>query len=236
MRSEPAVSVPVAAGTMRAASAAAEPPLEPPAERSSAHGLPTWSVVPPTANSCVCRWPSRIMPCARSRAQTSQSAAGRSSSRRLEAVSGFALDGVEILEADRDAAQARQRLGAVGARRVELPRPLERLLLVDAHPGVDRARIALVAVRAVALADAREARARELRRGELPLREQRGGLDDAEVGGVHASARSSAAPSASTSASAPSGPTICRPTGRPPAVVPTGSESAGWPVTLNGTV
>ena len=30
MRSEPAVSVPVAAGVMRAASAAAEPPLEPP--------------------------------------------------------------------------------------------------------------------------------------------------------------------------------------------------------------
>ena len=41
MRSEPAVSVPVAAGTVRAASAAAEPPLEPPGERSSAHGLPT---------------------------------------------------------------------------------------------------------------------------------------------------------------------------------------------------
>ena len=41
MRSEPAVSVPVAAGVMCAATAAAEPPLEPPAERSSARGLPT---------------------------------------------------------------------------------------------------------------------------------------------------------------------------------------------------
>ncbi len=41
MRSDPAVSVPVAPGTMRAASAAAEPPLEPPEVRSSAHGLPT---------------------------------------------------------------------------------------------------------------------------------------------------------------------------------------------------
>ena len=41
MRSDPAVSVPVAAGTIRAASAAAEPPLDPPAERSSAQGLPT---------------------------------------------------------------------------------------------------------------------------------------------------------------------------------------------------
>ena len=41
IRSEPSVSVPSAAGTIRAASAAAEPPLEPPAERSGAHGLPT---------------------------------------------------------------------------------------------------------------------------------------------------------------------------------------------------
>ena len=55
IRSDPAVSVPVAAGVVRAASAAAEPPLEPPAERSRSHGLPTWSVVPPAANSCVCR-------------------------------------------------------------------------------------------------------------------------------------------------------------------------------------
>jgi hypothetical protein len=38
MRSEPAVSVPVARGTCREASAAPEPPLEPPAERSSAQG------------------------------------------------------------------------------------------------------------------------------------------------------------------------------------------------------
>ena len=49
-----------------------------------------------------------------------------------------------------------------------------------------------------------------------------------------ASARSRAAASAKTSASAPGGPAICRPTGSPPAVVPQGSESAGWPVTLNG--
>ncbi len=55
MRSDPAVSVPVAAGTMRAASAAPEPPLEPPAVRSRSHGLPTWSVVPPEANSWVWR-------------------------------------------------------------------------------------------------------------------------------------------------------------------------------------
>ena len=89
MRSDPAVSVPVAAGVMRAASAAAEPPLEPPAERSSAHGLPTWSVVPPAANSCVCRCPSSTMPSAASRAHASQSRAGTSSRTRLDAVSGL---------------------------------------------------------------------------------------------------------------------------------------------------
>ena len=89
IRSDPAVSVPVAAGTMRAASAAADPPLEPPAERSRLHGLPTWSVVPPAANSWVWRWPSRIMPAERRRLQTSQSSAGTSSSSRLEAVIGL---------------------------------------------------------------------------------------------------------------------------------------------------
>jgi hypothetical protein len=51
MRSEPAVSVPGAAGIIRAASAAPDPPLEPPADRRRSHGLPTWSVVPPAANS-----------------------------------------------------------------------------------------------------------------------------------------------------------------------------------------
>ena len=89
MRSEPAVSVPVAAGTCREASAAPEPPLEPPAERSSAHGLPTWSVVPPQANSCVCRWPSSTIPSAESRAHASQSRSGTSSSTELDAVNGL---------------------------------------------------------------------------------------------------------------------------------------------------
>jgi hypothetical protein len=89
MRSEPAVSVPVAAGTWLDASAAPEPPLEPPAERSSDQGLPTWSVVPPQANSCVCRWPSRTIPSCERFAQASQSRSATSSSTRLEAVSGF---------------------------------------------------------------------------------------------------------------------------------------------------
>ena len=89
MRSEPAVSVPVASGIMAAASAAAEPPLEPPGVRSSAHGLPTWSVDPPAAHSCVCRWPTSTAPVRPSRAQTSQSASGSSATARLDAVSGL---------------------------------------------------------------------------------------------------------------------------------------------------
>jgi hypothetical protein len=89
MRSDPAVSVPVAAGTIRAASAAAEPPLEPPAVRSSAHGFPTWSVIPPAANSWVCRCPSSTIPARSSEAQTSLERSGTSSRTRLDAVSGF---------------------------------------------------------------------------------------------------------------------------------------------------
>ena len=41
MRSDPAVSVPVAAGVVIEARAAADPPLEPPADRSRARGFPT---------------------------------------------------------------------------------------------------------------------------------------------------------------------------------------------------
>ena len=79
----------LAARTTPAASAAALPPLEPPATRSSAHGLPTWSVVPPAANSWVWVWPSGTMPWSRSLAHISASrAATLPSSTRLEAVSG----------------------------------------------------------------------------------------------------------------------------------------------------
>ena len=89
IRSDPHVSLPSAAGVIRAAKAAALPPLEPPATRSSAHGLPTWSVVPPAANSCVWVWPSNTIPCSRSRVQATASWSGTwSSSTRLDAVSG----------------------------------------------------------------------------------------------------------------------------------------------------
>lgn len=61
-RSDPPVSVPVAAGTIRAPSTAPDPPLEPPGERAGSHGLPLCGVATPKANSSVCAWPSRTMP------------------------------------------------------------------------------------------------------------------------------------------------------------------------------
>ena len=90
IRSDPHVSLPRAAGVIRAASAAALPPLDPPATRPRSCGLPTWSVVPPEANSCVCVCPSSTTPWSRSRAQAGPSAVGASvsSSTRLEAVRG----------------------------------------------------------------------------------------------------------------------------------------------------
>src|SRR5215469_3660877 len=100
MRRDPAVSVPRAAGTMPLASAAADPPLEPPADRSSAKGFPTWSVVPPAANSCVCACPTRTMPAAASRAHTVASpVATLSASTRLDAVIGSPLTSMRSFRA-----------------------------------------------------------------------------------------------------------------------------------------
>jgi hypothetical protein len=62
MRREPSVSVPSATGTIPVATAAADPPLEPPAESAVSHGLPTWSVVPPAANSWVWVCPTSTIP------------------------------------------------------------------------------------------------------------------------------------------------------------------------------
>ena len=110
IRSEPHVSLPSAAGIMPAASAAALPPLEPPATRSSAHGLPTWSVVPPAANSWVWVWPSSTMPWRRSRAQHLGVLAGHVALQHAAGGGeGQALHSVEVLEAQRDPAQQRAR-------------------------------------------------------------------------------------------------------------------------------
>ena len=84
MRMEPSVSVPSATSASPAATAAPEPPLEPPGMRAGSHGLPVrpkcgFSVVIPHANSWVLVLPITSAPAARSAATTG---ASRSGSRR----------------------------------------------------------------------------------------------------------------------------------------------------------
>src|SRR5690606_29518225 len=74
MRTEPSPSLPWATGTILAATAAALPPDEPPALRSSAHGLRAIpvapSLVPHTPNSGMRVIPTTTAPASRSRATT----------------------------------------------------------------------------------------------------------------------------------------------------------------------
>lgn len=81
IRMDPAVSVPMAKGARPAASAAAEPPLEPPGTTVGSHGLrvgPTAlpSVVIPHANSCVALLATTMPPAARIRSTTAASRGG----------------------------------------------------------------------------------------------------------------------------------------------------------------
>ena len=82
-------------------------------------GLPTWSVVPPAANSWVWRWPRSTMPAAESRLQTSQSSVGTSSEQPARGSERLAGDAAEVLEPDRDAGQWRS--GAVASGRPASP-------------------------------------------------------------------------------------------------------------------
>ncbi len=73
-RTEPPVSVPIAQGTRRAATATADPLLEPPGVRCVSasqgfHGVPMCWFVPqsPSANSTLCVLPITIIPAAISR-------------------------------------------------------------------------------------------------------------------------------------------------------------------------
>src|SRR4051812_26229402 len=85
----PPVSVPVAAGVMRAPTAAPLPPLEPPGLFVGSHGLEVCGVPTPKANSSVWVWPSRTIPAALRRFQTAQSPRATLPSSTLEeAVSG----------------------------------------------------------------------------------------------------------------------------------------------------
>ena len=82
MRIEPPVSVPVASATRPAATAAAEPPLDPPGTRFRSHGFRVepragfW-VVMPQPNSCERVEPTMTAPAARSRATTVLSCGAR---------------------------------------------------------------------------------------------------------------------------------------------------------------
>src|SRR5688572_18726419 len=74
-RTDPPVSDPSASGTMRAATAAADPPLEPPGVRSAAQGLRVgpyaeFSVEDPIANSSQLVFPTGIAPAVKSRSMT----------------------------------------------------------------------------------------------------------------------------------------------------------------------
>ena len=88
-RIEPPVSVPSASGARPAATAAAEPPLEPPGTMRASHGLcvgpkAECSVDEPIANSSMLVLPSGINPAARARVTTPASYSGRCPSRMRE--------------------------------------------------------------------------------------------------------------------------------------------------------
>src|SRR6266508_106201 len=85
-RMEPPVSVPMPRTACPAATAAADPPEEPPGTRSVSHGLrvgpkPEFSVDEPMANSSMLVLPSTTTPARRSRSTTVASYGGRNSSR-----------------------------------------------------------------------------------------------------------------------------------------------------------
>src|SRR6185437_12385518 len=77
IRIEPPVSLPVAAMQKPAATAAAEPPEEPPGTRSVFHGLRVGGVTVPQAYSCVVVLPRKTAPALRSRATAAASTRGK---------------------------------------------------------------------------------------------------------------------------------------------------------------
>src|SRR3989454_4263915 len=86
-RIDPPVSDPTASGAMRAATATADPPLDPPGVRSSAHGLRVgpnaeFSVDDPIANSSQFVLPTRTAP-ARSRRVTTVASYGGTNDSRI---------------------------------------------------------------------------------------------------------------------------------------------------------
>ena len=83
------MSLPSAAGTTPAATAAAEPPLEPPVVRPRSHGLrvspaSALRVSPSSPNSGVFVLPTTIAPASRRRSTASESWSGTKSPKRAE--------------------------------------------------------------------------------------------------------------------------------------------------------
>src|ERR1700721_4505870 len=92
-RIEPPVSVPMASGASYAATAAADPPDEPPGIRVRSHGLrlgpkAEFSVEEPMANSSMLVLPMMIAPACRSRLVTVDSYGGCQPPRRREPPGG----------------------------------------------------------------------------------------------------------------------------------------------------
>src|SRR6478735_2252434 len=75
-RIDPPVSLPSAPAQRPPATAAPEPPLDPPGIRLVSHGLRVGGHIGPHANSCMRVLPSRIAPAARSRATAAESTLG----------------------------------------------------------------------------------------------------------------------------------------------------------------
>src|SRR3979411_820835 len=73
MRIDPPVSEPIATGTIRAATTAPDPPLEPPGTRLRSQGFFEGGVTLPHANSCIRVLPTMIAPASRSFATTAES-------------------------------------------------------------------------------------------------------------------------------------------------------------------
>ena len=167
-RIEPPVSVPSASGAAPHATAAADPPLEPPVIRSGSRGLrvsgsPSAPAIDmPHANSCVVVLPITIAPAARARgARTPRRRPGRGPAKIADPRGGLDALGVDqVLDGERDAAQ---RAGRLAARPGGLGRArLARARAPGTAPGTRRARV-----------DPRLARLQRLDRRELARREGR---------------------------------------------------------------
>ena len=132
-RTEPLVSVPSASATMPAATATADPPLDPPAIRVGSCGLCTPGVIMPSASSCVAVLPMITAPAA-TRASTTSAlrsatrSSGRAAPRR---VGRPATSMTSLIATGRPCSGPRERpavellLGLPGLRQRELRRELD---------------------------------------------------------------------------------------------------------------